>query len=233
MKSITRTQFVQMLIDTKGVTFGGLTYHCDESKSRTKGGKKMLQKVVDTTATMNSVYQSKINRILEKNEIVVDWTPNEIKGRQYIDGTNRCLIESKKTGEAQLAFVVETHTKTTSQLFLNGQPVERADVWNETYIMPSGLIAKDEDAVKNSMFNHITKAANEAREEGNEELAARLDKQANEVANCAEFQKLEFYFRTLSLDNILTARLGGENYLLTGKAPLASEVEQMAKAGAK
>jgi hypothetical protein len=227
MKSITRTQFVEMMLSAKGATFSGLTYHCDESKSRTKGGKKMLQKIVDTTATLNSVYKAKIDRILAKNGIEVDWTPNEIKGRQPIEGANRCIIESVKTGEVQLAFVQEKHTKTKSQLLLNGQPVERADVWNETYIQPARLVSSDKDVVKNSMFNHFIKASQKAEAEGNEAQAQKLREQANEVANCEDFKGLEFYYRTLGIDNILTARFGGEELLLTGKAPSASEVKAM------
>jgi hypothetical protein len=225
MKSITRTQFVEMMLGAKGTTFSGLTYHCDESKSRTKGGRKMLQKIVDTTATLNSVYKAKIDRILAKNGIAISWTPNPITGREFIEGENRCIVVSKKSGELQLAFVQEKHTKTKSQLLLNGQPVERADVWNENYIQPAKLVSSDKDAVKNSMFNHAIKAVSTAENEGNAELAEQYRNDANALANCADLQGLEFYYRTLGIDNILTARFGGEEYLLTGKAPKSSDLQ--------
>ena len=215
---ITLAQFLELMKSQKGATFSGLTYHVDESKSRVVNGKKALQKTVEIGATLNSVYQAKIDRILTENGLNFDWTPNKMTGRHYDENDkNRCIVyKDTNPNIGYLCFVAETHAKPVTQLFRNGQPVERKDVWNEQYITPAGLRQDDKKAVQNSIFNHALKAAADAETEGNTELAEQLKAKANAIANVAELQKLEFMFRTVQLDNIIGARFGGENYIIEG-----------------
>lgn len=215
---ITLAQFTEMMKSVKGATFSGLTYHVDESKSRTKNGAKMLQKTVELAATLNSVYQAKIDRILTENGLDFDWTPNKMTGRSYdANDKNRCIVyKDKNPNIGYLCFVAEAHAKPNTQLFRNGQPVDRKDVWNEQYITPAGLRQNDKKAVQNSIFNHALKASAQAESEGNTELAEQLKAKANAIANVAELQKLEFMFRTVQLDNIIGARFGGESYIIEG-----------------
>ena len=217
-KKITLAQFLEMMKSQKGATFSGLTYNVDESKSRTKNGAKMLQKTVELAATLNSVYQSRIDRILTANGLEFDWTPNKMVGRHYdANDKNNCIVYNDTNPNiAYLCFVAETHAKPFTQLFLNGQPVDRKDVWNEQYITPAGLRQNDKQAVKNSLFNHALEAAKKAEKEGNTELAEQLKAKANKIANVAELQKLEFMFRTVQVDNIIGARFGGERYIIEG-----------------
>lgn len=217
-KKITQAQFIEMMKSQKGATFSGLTYHVDESKSKTSGGVKMLQKTVTLAATLNSVYQSKIDRILDKNGLKFEWTPNKMTGRHYAeDDKNRCLVyKDTDPSVAYLCFVAETHAKPQTQLFLNGNPVTREQVWNEQYITPSGLRQNDKKAVKNSIFNHALNEAAKAEREGDKEKAESLRVKANKLANVEELQKLEFMFRTVQIGNIVAANFGGEKYIIEG-----------------
>jgi hypothetical protein len=215
---VTLAQFIEIMHSQKGATFSGLTYHVDEGKSKTKNKKKALQKTVTVGATLNSVYQAKIDRILTENGLDFDWTPNKMTGRSYdVNDKNRCIVYKDTDSRiGYLCFVAETHAKPQVQLFRNGQPVERADVWNADYITPAGLRQNDKKAVQNSIFNHAIKASAAAEENGAIDLANELKAKANKIANVAELQKLEFMFRTVQLDNIIGARFGGENYIIEG-----------------
>jgi len=217
-KKITKAQFIEMMKSQKGATFSGLTYHVDESKSRTINKKKALQKTVNTVATLNSIYQAKIDRILTEKGLNFDWTPNKMTGRSYdANDKNRCIVHKDTNPDIQyLCFVSEAHNKPQTQLFSNGQPVERKDVWNADYITNSGLTQNDKKAAQNSIFNHALKQSAIAESEGNTELANELRTKANAIANLEEFQKLEFMFRTVQIENIIGARLGGESYIIEG-----------------
>lgn len=215
---ITLAQFIEMMQSQKGATFSGLTYHVDESKSRTKNGAKMLQKTVELGATLNSVYKAKIDRILTENNLVFDWKPNKMTGRHYdANDKNRCIVYKDSAPNIKyLCFVAETHAKPHTQLFRNGQPVERKDVWNADYVTSSGLRQNDKKAAQNSLFNHALKSAAAAEKDGDLAKANDLKAKANELANCKDLQKLGFMFRTVQVDNIIGARIGGENYIIEG-----------------
>ncbi len=143
--NITREEALRMFSNYKkelsasGVAFSSMTYLCDESKSKTVGGEKMLQKFVTTNATIGSDYQKKVNRILDKEGKEVDFIAQPQKGKEYVSEGNPVVIDTATRTKHYLVFIVENHTVPNSQLILNGKPVERKDVWNSTYITPAGL----------------------------------------------------------------------------------------------
>lgn len=225
MKNVTMTiaQFVEFMSkDALGATFSGLTYLVNETKSKQDkksypffdGKAHKLQKQVTLNATLNSVYQAKVLRILEENGIVFDYSPNKMTGRYYAEyDTNRVFayVDNKpQTPEnAQLVFVCERHSKPQVQLFHKGQPVEREDVWNENYITPAGLRADDTKAVQNATFNHALRAAAKAEDEGDNEKAERMRQIANVLANNEELSKFEFRFRTVKVTNLVAVNVKG------------------------
>lgn len=212
MKKVTESELIEILNSSKGATFSGLTYRVDESKSRKKGGKHMVQKRVELAATLRSVYKAKIDRILEKNGIVFDWTPNKGSGVSYEKEGGAILVSDKNPEKKYLAFVCETHAKPHTEYFVEGAKRERNEIWNEAFITPAALANPDKDkqAVKNSLFNHAMKMAAVKQERG-EDASAELEA-ANKLSNCEEFQKLEFLFREVALENIESIRIGGEEY---------------------
>lgn len=142
---ITKDQAVAMFTNYKkevsasGVAFSSITYLVDESKSKTVKGKKMLQKMVETNATIGSDYAKKVNKILDKEgkEIVFEAQP--MRGKDYVSQGNPVCMDTKTEEKRYLVFIVEGHSKPKSQLILDGKTVDRADVWNDTYITPAGL----------------------------------------------------------------------------------------------
>lgn len=142
---ITKLQAINMFenykkeISASGVAFSNVTYLVDESKSKTVGGKKLLQKMVETNATIGSDYAKKVNKILDKEGKEIIFESQPMRGKDYVSQGNP-VCKDTKTGEKRyLVFIVEGHTTPKNQLILNGQLVERSNVWNEQYITPAGL----------------------------------------------------------------------------------------------
>jgi hypothetical protein len=144
--TITKGQAVSMFsnykkeVSASGVAFSNITYLVDESKSKTVGGKKMLQKMVETNATIGSDYAKKVNRIAkDKQGMEIDFVAQPMKGKEYVSKGNPVCMDTKTEQKRYLVFIVEQNANPKSQLILNGKEVKREDVWNETYITPAGL----------------------------------------------------------------------------------------------
>jgi len=144
IKKISQVEAENLFLDYKkisasGVAFSNVTYFTDESKSKTKGGKKMLQKLVSLNATIGSDYAKKVNRILKnKQGQDIDFVAQPMKGKEYVND-GQPVVRATKDGNLQLVFIVENHTTPNSQLYKDGQPVNRKDVWNSDFITPAGL----------------------------------------------------------------------------------------------
>lgn len=143
---ITKDQAIAMFTNYKkevsasGVAFSSLTYLCDESKSKTVKGKKMLQKMVEVNATIGSDYAKKVNRICkDKQGMEINFEAQPMKGKEYVSQGNPVCMDTKTQEKRYLVFIVENHTKPNTTLILNGKEVKREDVWNENYITPAGL----------------------------------------------------------------------------------------------
>ena len=72
-KKVTTVELIEVLTASNKATFVNVTYVTNESKSRTKKGKKLLQKSVTTNGTLNFSYEKKINRILDKENKQADF----------------------------------------------------------------------------------------------------------------------------------------------------------------
>jgi len=155
---ITKAQALAMFLNyqkelsASGVAFSSMTYICDESKSKTKNGKKLLQKMVTTNATIGSDYAKKVNKILkDKQGQEINFEAQPMKGKEYVSQGNPICIDTKTRTKYYLVYIVEHHTKPDSQLILNGKRVERSEVWNEEYITPAGLNPKPSTSGRGSV----------------------------------------------------------------------------------
>jgi hypothetical protein len=144
--TITQAQAEKMFLNytkevsASGVAFSNLTYFTDESKAKVSKGKKMLQKLVNTNATIGSDYAKKVNRILhDKQGNPIDFVAQKMRGKKYVTNGQPVATDEKTETKLYLVFIVEGHTIPQSQLYLNGQPVDRKDVWNADYIQKSYL----------------------------------------------------------------------------------------------
>ena len=143
---ITKEQAISMFTNYKkevsasGVAFSNITYLVDESKSKTVKGKKMLQKMVETNATIGSDYAKKVNRICkDKQGMEIDFVAQPMRGKDYVANGCPVCMDTKTQEKRYLVFIVENHTKPNTTLILDGKEVKRSDVWNENYITPAGL----------------------------------------------------------------------------------------------
>ncbi len=213
--------------DNKGATFSGLTYFVNEAGSRQDktydefdGKRHKLQKLVSLNATLHSKYKAKIDRILKECGIEFEWTPNKMTGRFYSDyDKNRAICfkdgAEQNADNAYLVFVAETHSKPQTTYYHKGQEISREEARTLEFFTPSGL-AGNKKAVQNSAFNHALKAAAQAEASGNLSLAEAIRANANQLANHAEFQKLEFHFRTVKLSNLRKIRVKGIEITIEG-----------------
>lgn len=226
---MTPQQFIDfMQNDNRGATFSGLTYLVNESGSRQDktypefdGKRHKLQKQVSLNATLHSKYKAKIDRILKEVGIEFEWTPNKMTGRYYPDyDKNRAICfkdgEPQTPENAYLVWIGETHTTPQTQYFHLGQEISFAEAKTEEYFTPSALASKPEKAVQNSAFNHALKAAAQAENDGNLSLADAIRANANKLADHEEFQKLEFFFRTVKITNLKKVSVKGMEIHIEG-----------------
>ena len=85
---ITKVEALRMFTNYKkevsasGVAFSNITYLVDESKSKQANGKKLLQKMVTTNATIGSDYAKKVNKIANKKQgMEIDFVAQPMKGK--------------------------------------------------------------------------------------------------------------------------------------------------------
>lgn len=226
---MTMLQFMQfMQTDNKGATFSGLTYHVNESRSRQDksypefdGKRHKIQKDVTMNATLHSKYKAKIDRILKECGIEFEWTPNPMTGRSYPDyDKNRAICfknDAEQTPEnAYLVYIGEAHSTPNTQYFHLGQPISHKEAQTEEFFTPSGLANDGKKAAQNSAFNHALKAAATAEKDGNLSLAESIRANANRLADHSEFQKMEFFFRTVKLTNLKKVRVKGMEITIEG-----------------
>jgi len=145
-KKITTLEAVNMFLaynkhlSMTGVAFSSITYFVDEAKSKTVNKAKLLQKLVTTNATIGSDYEKKVNKICkDKQGNEIDFKAQKMFGKSYVNDGNPVAMDDKTELKRYLVFIVENHTTPHSQLYKDGKPVNREDVWNEENITPAGL----------------------------------------------------------------------------------------------
>jgi len=153
IETLTQDQFVSYLLNFKGATFAQLTYFVDESKSRTKQGRKLVQKMVTTNVTIGANYEAKVNRILE-NKQGTEGT-FEAQGMKGKIALSSALLQSEKDGEFMLYATIENHAKRETVYYFEGEiktvsELKLLDVLAPAFFAPSdtkgrGAIDKEND----------------------------------------------------------------------------------------
>ena len=127
-------------LSASGVAFSNICYLVDESKSKTVNKKKLLQKMVETNATIGSDYAKKVNKICkDKQGEAINFEAQPQFGKDYVTEGSPVCYDTKTNTKKYLVFIVENHTKPQTTLLLDGREVKREEVWNSDYITPAGL----------------------------------------------------------------------------------------------
>ena len=132
-------------VSASGVAFSNLSYNVAERGSKTVKGQNILRKDVTVNATLGSDYGKKVGRILDKEGKVINFVPQPRKGLKRLGDSPICT-DVKTSSKFYLDFIVEGHSKPNVQLLLNGEKVERKDVWNADYITTANLKPKEKIA---------------------------------------------------------------------------------------
>ena len=127
---VTAEQLMEIVKPITKSTFIGLCYQVDESKSKTKGGKKQLQKQVCLTATLNHDYTKKVIKLSGDTSFVAD----PMKGKTRISNT---IIQSDKTGAYMLYATVLKSAKRETTYFHNELEISREDAIQRELFAPS------------------------------------------------------------------------------------------------
>lgn len=128
-KRIKRLDLLNLLMEFRknitntGVAFGNVVYHTDESGSRTKGGKKQLQKFTRVNVTIGSNYEARINRDLTKQGEEANFTAQSKSGMQYMNDEGVILMDVKTGLKRYLAAIVEHNTKAVTVYFHEGNRI--------------------------------------------------------------------------------------------------------------
>lgn len=145
---ITRNELIDKFLDIKkevaktGVTFASITYKTDESQSRTKAGKKLLQKLVQTRITIGADYEKKVNRILEKKQGEEgDFQAQSMKGKHYVNGKSNPVVcasaDPENRDKFMLVMMIENSTIPTVNYFHEGEPITKEEAIAKDLFAPA------------------------------------------------------------------------------------------------
>lgn len=136
------SQLVELLNEKRGATFASVLYYVDEGDSRTVKGQKLLQKLVAANITLNSNYEDKVNRLLEKQGDTPDFEAKKMNGFRHIEGYAPCVVMNEKTGELALSHIHEHGRKPKVFLFYKGKPITREEAIRQNLFAPSAFAPK-------------------------------------------------------------------------------------------
>lgn len=135
-KTINRTELKDLLIASKGANFVNLVYFVDESKSKTVGGQKQVQKLVKTNVTIGSSYEKKVNRIKEnKQGEEATFEALAPKGKMFF--ANNILTDIKTESKFYLNAIIENGTKRNTTYYHNGIKTTREEIIANDLVTPS------------------------------------------------------------------------------------------------
>ena len=129
---LTKQGLLNLLLEFKksvsatGVAFGNVVYHVDESGSRTKQGKKMLQKITRTNITIGANYEGRVNRDLVRQDEEANFTAQAMSGKRYVNDEGVIATDEKTSTKHYLVAVVEHNTKPTTIYFHEGKRISKA-----------------------------------------------------------------------------------------------------------
>ena len=137
VKKVTTAELIEVLTASNKATFVNVTYVVNESKSKQKNGKKLLQKAVTVNGTLNFKYSDKINRILEKEGKNTDFV-GVANWHEYLFPNNRAVLTDKKTkSKFYLRLAIENHTTPITSYFHNSKPITRQKAIENELFAPS------------------------------------------------------------------------------------------------
>lgn len=147
---VTAEQLMEIVKPITKSTFIGLCYQVDESKSKTKGGKKQLQKQVCLKGWLNHDYQNKVVKLSGDTSFVA----NPMIGKTPLEGSKTIII-SDKTNEPMLYATTLKTDKRDTTYFHNGMEISREDAIQRELFAPSyfkkvetkgrGLVKEEDD----------------------------------------------------------------------------------------
>jgi hypothetical protein len=119
----------------KGVAFGSIVYHTDESGSITRDKQKQLQKFVRTQITLGSSYEGRINRDLERRGEEANFTAQHLSGKEHV---NKYVVQAlKDNSKKYLCCVVEHHVTPDTVYFHKGKVIGFESAKEQGLFMPS------------------------------------------------------------------------------------------------
>ena len=137
MKTITRNDFVKVVRDFKGTTPMDITYRVAEGKSKTKNGKKVLDKEVTTNGMANIKYEDRVNRILEnKQGEKPTFKAQGNNGVETAFDKCRCLLKNRN-GELMLRLHINSNVTPTTTYFYNGVEISKKEAIENDLFIPS------------------------------------------------------------------------------------------------
>lgn len=151
-KVISRQELEQILLKVKGATFSHVVAFTDESGSRAKDSKKMLQKLTFRNVTLGGDYTNRVNNRIESE---VPFVSYEMNGKTFVEGSK--IVAFKNTDETVKYLVCdqEKRSKVVTQFFHDGKPIKKQDAIDRDMFSPSyfkekttsgrGLVAKEDD----------------------------------------------------------------------------------------
>jgi hypothetical protein len=147
IKHVTQEQLEGMFLNfnkevsLSGVTFGDVIYQNDVSKSRQKGGKKVMQKVKECRITLGSDYETKVNKIHKvKQGMEGDFKANKMLGKSYVNGKENPVVRADKNPNFKMLVMIceahnRKHNKTT--YLHNGQIITLDEAKELNLLQPS------------------------------------------------------------------------------------------------
>jgi len=150
--TITKSDFVNLIKDFTRSCMINLIYLVDDNRSKTKSGKKMIQKLVQISRLyLNHDYTKKVEKLTKQF-----FVPLPRKGKVQLTNT---IVKSLKTRELMLSgkILANDNCRTTIAIFTEGKKIthkegENLDLWTPSYYNPKpkvsagrGTVAKKDD----------------------------------------------------------------------------------------
>ena len=157
---ISKVELMDLLTASNKANFISLTYIVNESQSRTKQGKKLLQKQVSLVGTLNFKYEAKIQRLQEKQGDNADFVAQELRGKEYVGNSRTLLTDTKTQSKFYLRMAVENHTRPITTYFNGTKEISKdsaieLDLFAPSFFKPKTTAGRGTVTEENN-FHFIT-----------------------------------------------------------------------------
>jgi len=129
-------------ISATGTAFGKIVYFVDESGSKVKNGKKVLQKLVGVNITLGAKYDNRINKDLVKNGEEGNFTAQSMSGKEHLNAEGILAVDTKTRTKKYLIAVVENHITPDTIYFHEGKRISKEDAIAKGLFQPSYFAEK-------------------------------------------------------------------------------------------